>query len=168
VRHSTFDPVWVSSREHLAEYDRIRKSTPWYGLFSSGKSIPSTFPQIDLDIQRTPLVYFSIGVLTLASERALYRAQQNADSDLGRRQRNLDTALSFSVERLDRPTIARHRETAGWLTYFHINWIEVALPTHTRSILLCVGGTTMGRVRRQTDALAAALSTWSTAGFDTA
>ncbi len=165
---ASFEPVWVSSRQHLAEYERIRKSTPWYAFISSKRTVPCSFPQTEIGVQRLPLVLFSSGMLTLAHDHATFRARQSAEGSFAPPHLNLDNALSFTVERAEQPVISRHRETAGWLTYFHINWVEIALATHTQSILVCVGATTMGRVRRQTDALAAALSTWATAGPDTA
>lgn len=115
---ATFEPVWVSSRQHLAEYERIRKSSPWHAFISSKRTVPASFPQVEIGMQRLPLVLFSSGVLTLASDRATYRAREKAEGGFAPAHINLDNALSFSVERDARPGVSRHRETAGWLTYF--------------------------------------------------
>jgi hypothetical protein len=156
-----FDPVWVSSREHLERFQQIRDATPWYRVFLGGNyDVPPDFPSIEIGNRRFPVVYISSGALTIAENLVTYAARSYSSTGLDKQRRNLKTSLAFSIDSAERPTMLRFR--AGVLpSYFSINWIELTLPG--RSFLLCAGGSGpgMGRVQRRTNTLFNALVAWA-------
>jgi len=160
---SLFEPVWVSSHAHLDQFQQIRDPTPWYRYLTGGYyDVPATFPSLTFDAGRIPLVYLSSGALTIGEAVVAYTARSYSGTELDRRRRNLDTSLQFSMDRAEHLTLRRFRKNAPWLSYFSINWIEIALPSFTRPVLLCAGATGpgMGRLRHETDSLFDALVRW--------
>jgi hypothetical protein len=156
-----FDPVWISSREHLERYQQIRDATPWYRVFLGGTyNVPTDFPSIEIGTRRFPLVYFSSGALTIAKNSVTYAARSYSSTGLDKQRRNLKTSLAFSIDNAERPTLLRFRARVSPF-YFSINWIELTLPG--RSLLLCAGGSGpgMGRVQRRTNVLFSTLVAWA-------
>lgn len=156
-----FDPVWITSRDHLDHYQQIRDATPWYWVFFGGKyDVPADFPSIEIGSRRFPLVYFSSGAVTIAKNLVTYAARSYSSSGVDKQRRNLKTSLTFSMDNAERPKLRRFR-AGGSPSYYSINWIELTLPG--RSLLLCAGGSGpgMGRVRRRTDMLFNSLLAWA-------
>jgi hypothetical protein len=156
-----FDPIWVSSRDHIERFEQIRNATPWYRVFLGGNyELPSGFPSVEIGTRRFPLVYSSSGSLTIAENLVTYAGRSYASSGLDKQRRNLDTSLAFSIDSAERPTLLRFRAGVS-PSYFSINWIELTLPG--RSLLLCAGGSGpgMGRVQRRTNTLFSALIAWA-------
>jgi hypothetical protein len=158
---SPFDPVWISSHEHLERFQQIRDATPWYRvLFGGTYKPPPDFPSTDIGTQKFPLVYFSSGALTITKNLVTYAARSYPSTGLGKPKRNLNTSLAFSINKAERPTFLRFRAALS-PSYFSINWIELTLPGN--SLLLCAGGSGpgMGRVQRRTNTLFNALVAWA-------
>jgi hypothetical protein len=159
LMESTFDLIWLSTREHLEHFQEIREATPWYRVFlGGGYDVPQDFPFIEIGRQRFPLVYSSSGALTIAEQLITYSARNPSNTGLGRRRHTIDASLAFSVDIAQHPTLGRFR-ARGSPSYFSINWIELFLPE--RSLLLCAGarGPGMSRVNRRTDSLFGTIST---------
>jgi hypothetical protein len=158
---SPYDPVWISSREHLERFQQIRNATPWYRVLLGGTyKPPADFPSMDIGTQKFPLVYFSSGPLTITKNLVIYAARPYPSTGLSNPKRNLKTSLAFSIDKAERPTFLRFRAALS-PSYFSINWIELTLPD--RSLLLCAGGSGpgMGRVQRRTNMLFNALVAWA-------
>jgi len=156
-----FDPVWISSREHMERFQQIRNATPWYRVLLGGTyKPPPAFPSMDIGTQKFPLVYFSSGALTITKNLVMYAARSIPSTGLSNPKRNLKTSLAFSIDKAERPTFFRFRASLS-PSYFSINWIELTLPG--RSLLLCAGGSGpgMGRVQRRTNTLFNALVAWA-------
>ena len=81
---------------------------------------------------------------------------------MGKRRRNLNSQLRFTISRRSIETVGRFKPEAVALSYFRINWLELKSRDLPESALLCTGssGPGMGRVRRGTDRLAEALTAW--------
>lgn len=158
---SPFDPVWISSREHLERFQQIRDATPWYRVLLGGTyKPPADFPSTDIGTQKFLLVYFSSGALTITKNLVTYAARSYRSTGLGKPKRNLNTSLAFSIDKAERPTFLRFRASLT-PSYFSINWIELTL--RDRSLLLCAGGSGpgMGRVQRRTNMIFNALVAWA-------
>jgi hypothetical protein len=156
---STFDPVWISSRDQLERFRQIRDATPWYRVFFGGSyNPPPGFPYISYGTQRFPIVYFSSGVLTVAKNVVTYAAHPL--EAWGKPNRNLNTSLRFSIGKAERPTFLRYRADISPY-YFSIDWIELTIPG--RLLLLCGGGAGrgMGRIRKRTNKIFDALTAWT-------
>jgi hypothetical protein len=70
-----FEPVWITSREHLSHLLQIRETTPWYRLLlGRGYDVPGDFPYLASGNQRVPLVFYSTGELTIHDATANYAA----------------------------------------------------------------------------------------------
>lgn len=164
VEAIAYAPVWVSSREHLDKFQRIRDATPWYRiLFGGSYAMPAEFPCIAIGSRKTPIVYFSSGVLEISDAGVSYDAQQPRSSVLSTGHANLNTTLSFSIGDEDRPIFTRFKSSKS---YFSINWI--GLGAFGRSTLLCVGGRgpDMSKINEATDSLFGALQFWVDAHSD--
>ena len=156
---SPFDPVWISSREHLERFQQIRDATPWYRAILGGTdNLPPDFPSAEIGTRNIPIVYFSSGALTIAKNFVTYAARSYPSTVLGKPRRNLKMSLAFSIDKAERPTFLRFRISPS---YFSINWIELTLPG--RCLLLCAGGSGpgMGRVKQRTNMLFNALVAWA-------
>ena len=157
---SIFDLVWLSSREHLQQFQEIRDATPWYrALFGGSYRIPQGFPFIQIGARKYPLVYISSGSLTIAYNLITFDAGSSSTA-LGQTRHNLNASIGFSIEIALHPTFRRFR-APGSRSYFSIDWIELSLPE--RTFLLCAGasGPGMSGVHDGTDALFTALSNWA-------
>ena len=90
LMQSPFDPVWISSREHLERFQQIRVATPWYRVFLGGNfDVPPDFSSIEIGTRRFPLVYFSSGALTIAKLLVTYAVRSCSSSGLDKQRRNL-------------------------------------------------------------------------------
>jgi hypothetical protein len=156
-----FDPIWISSCEHLERFQQIRDATPWYRVLLGGTyKPPPDFPSTDIGTQKFPLVYFSSGTLSITENLVTYAARSHPGTGLSNPKRNLNTSLAFSISKAERPTFLRFRAALS-PRYFSINWIEYTLSG--RSLLFCAGGSGpgMGRVQRRTNTLFNALVIWA-------
>ena len=61
-----FDPVWISSEEHLAEYRRIIGVTSWLGILFFGYQMRNTFPALRMKFMWVPIVHFCSGTLEIS------------------------------------------------------------------------------------------------------
>ena len=153
-----FEPVWITSREHLHHFLQIRETTRWYRLLlGRGYDVPEDFPYFSSGTQRIPLVYYSTGVLTIHGATVSYAAYSHQTD-----RRNLDTSLKFTVNSAEHPTLTRFRLPEAGLSYYSITWVELEARGFNAPVLLCIGGhgPGMGRINRDTDGLYDALAMW--------
>ena len=107
---SLFDPVWISSREHLERFQQVRDATPWYRALLGGTyNLPPDFPSAEIGTRNIPIVYFSSGALTITKNLVTYAARSYPSTVLGKPRRNLKTSLAFSIDREERPAFLRFR-----------------------------------------------------------
>jgi hypothetical protein len=157
---SIFDLVWLSSHEHLQQFQEIRAATPWYrAIFGGTYRIPQGFPFIQIGARKYPLVYISRGSLTIAKNLITFDPG-SPSAALGQIRHNLNASIGLSIEIALLPTFRRFR-APGSRSYFSIDWIELSLPE--RTILLCAGasGPGMSGVNDGTDILFTALRNWA-------
>jgi len=157
---SIFELVWLSSREHLRQFQEIRDATPWYrALLGGSYRVPQGFPFIQIGARRFPLVFISGGTLTIAKNLITFAAGSSSTA-FGQTPHNVNASLGFSIDIALHPTFRRFR-APGTRSYFSIDWIELSLPE--RTFLLCAGasGPGMSGVNEGTDSLFTALSSWA-------
>ena len=157
---SIFDLVWISSREHLQQFQEIRDATPWYlALFGGRYQVPEGFPFMQIGARKFPLVYISSGALTIATNLTTFAARSSSMA-LGQTRHNVNASFGFSIHIAQHPTFRRYR-APGSRSYFSIDWIELSLPE--RTCLLCAGasGPGMSAVNEGTDSLFSTLSSWA-------
>ena len=157
VEDYTAGLVWISTREHLARFEVIRKeSPPWYR--SGGLAVPEDFPQVRMTSllwdSILPVVMVSRGSLTLSDGTMSYRATHD-NSGAQSTYRNLDTEMVFTAAIDAVALLGRFQSASSGFTYYAANWIEMSVPSMPGPILLCVGGSgpSMRRIRKQTDRL---------------
>jgi len=122
---SIFDLVWLSSREHLQQFQEVRAATPWYrALFGGSYRIPQGFPFIQIDARKYLLVYISSGSLTIAKNLITFDPASPSTA-LGQTRHNLNASIGFSIEIALHPTFRRF-SAPGSRSYFSIDWVELS------------------------------------------
>jgi hypothetical protein len=157
VEDYTAELVWISTRQHLARFEAIRKeSPPWYR--SGGLAVPEDFPQVRMAsllwTSIVPAVMVSRGSLSLSDATISYRATPDNASSHGT-YRNLDTEMVFTSAIDAVALLGRFQSASSGSSYYAANWIEMSVPSLPGPILMCVGGSgpSMRRIREQTDRL---------------
>lgn len=162
------EPVWVSSREHLASFGKLLADTPWYMKLLGRVNVPQGFPQVASASRVTPIVYLSRGTLTVLDSIITYQDRQDDQYDL--KSLPIQTAklstlskVSYRIStrpcRLLRilikwPSWADSSRSSCFSSY-RINWIELSVPSIRHPVLLCVGTQepSMSRIKEDTDQL---------------
>jgi hypothetical protein len=129
----------------------------------SGYVIPPGFPNLLVEGKSMPLVYYSSGEFRIHRDTVSYSARSYEGTFMGKRRRNLNSEIGFTISRSNIEAFGRFRQKSGGLSYFAIDWLEIKSHELQASALLCVGasGPGIGRVRRNTDKLAQAMSAWT-------
>jgi len=160
------EPVWVSSRDHLANFGKVLEATPWYRKLMGRVDTPEGFPQVVMGSRIFPVVYLARGRLTVEDKEINFKARQDDSADVktlptialasipATRYRNLDKSLSFVANPDEVAILGRFQAKQG-SSFYAINWIEMKVPSIPHPLLLCVGGNgpSMSRIRQETDRL---------------
>jgi len=158
--------VWVSSRDHLANFGAVLKATPWYRKLMGRIDVPEGFPQVVMGSRVFPVVYLARGQLTVEDKEIKFQVRQDDNADFkslptialasmpATSYRNLDKSLSFVANSDEVAILGRFQAKQG-SSYYAINWVEMKVPSIQHPVLLCVGGAgpSMSLIRQETDRL---------------
>jgi hypothetical protein len=158
--------VWVSSRDHLANFGMVLEATPWYRKLMGRIDTPVGFPQVVMGSRVFPVVYIARGRLAVEDKEINFQVRKDDNVDLkslpkialatmpATSYRNLDKSLSFAANPAEVAILGRFQAKQG-RSYYAINWVEMKVPSIQHPVLLCVGGNgpSMSRIRQETDRL---------------
>ncbi len=150
----TVEPLWVSSREHLAEFGGLLDETPWFKRMMGRVQVPDGFPCVEFQSRYVPIVYFSSGILELRNSTVHYTAQKKL-ARTGAVYHDLDESLTFTFDVNEMVRISRYRGEERFIKYYSIEWIELEVQGRETPLLICVGGRGPGmrKIRNDTDQL---------------
>lgn len=142
-----YDPVWVSTVEHLDQFKTITADTSAAIKRGGRYNVPDDFPQVRIPAffglfyaAPAPLVTFSNGKLDLGEHKLLFKAypmriMKNKIS-------NLKDDLTFSISADEITSLEHYPFTSPINKAFNISFVRV-YTSHEgflRDFLVCVGG----------------------------
>lgn len=134
----TFEPVWVSSPQHLETFAAIFKSASWWRRLTGRYLMPPDFPCVEVRSgQRLPIILFAQGQLDVDSAGLRFRAV-NFPAPAGRRLHLIEN-WEFTLKRRD---IKAFEGTSPALRYYRMNFSRVRSEAADvpSDLLFCVGG----------------------------
>lgn len=150
-----FEPVWISSIDHLKEFNKILNNASIFSRFSDNYSVPADFPQIKSAFSKYPTVYFANGILNLEKSKAIFLPTEpkiHSASFLNSKQSTafeIDYSTIFSIE------LYQHSESP--LKHYNFQWIRLLTNPNLLQgdFLICVGayGISTKSIKEKTTAL---------------
>lgn len=140
-----FEPVWISSTEHLDRCDSVWDSASWPQRLLGRYQLPADMPQVigPTPSVRVPLVFSAVGRLELEAGELRFRASTNAFKAPAQwHALGLDDSLRFelSMETIAKVALIRHKPRP--MRMFGLDWIHLVGEAEQGSfdILLSMGG----------------------------
>ncbi len=166
-----FEPVWISSLNHLAEFETIYHNTSWLRRLGGAYEIPAGFPYLvllkghSLWERRFPIILFCQGQMRIKNHEMDFWAMdwavsQNSDFQ----QFDLITEWDFTLAGEEIVAVQPHPYQSPLIPGYSIPFTRI-LTTHKDKLLsdflVCVGGEglLLGKIRKQSEELADALQT---------
>jgi hypothetical protein len=148
----TFENIWISSVEHLDEFNAIAKSNGrWKTIFGNNK-IPPGFPQVILGTKHIPVVFFAKGSLQLF-ERQIEFHPNRFEPENGKVYRNLNIDFRFELQ-YKSIEISSYLNPKPFMRTFNIQWLKLSgTNSELPNILLSSGGTRMNHIKRENEEL---------------
>lgn len=142
-----YNGVWVSSIEHLDQFNEIIKRSSWRtGSFN----IPEGFPCISGMVTDVPVLMFAEGDLAIDENYIIFVFNIRNPALL---LKNLHKGFYFKINKLRITRIERYEFISPMIDYYTFNWIRV----HTQNeefLLYCGGdGPYMEKLQNSTDEL---------------
>ncbi len=162
-----FEPTWISSPEHLAQFEQIYAQAGWIRCALGAYRLPPGFPHIQMPhgiLGRrpvVPIVMFSQGRLKIEAQTIEFEAQ-NLAAPHGALRMGLRTEWTWAIAARDLISVESYERPAPVLRYYATPFVRVRTrhpDPLLRDFLVCVGGygPSMARVRQQSAELCAAL-----------
>lgn len=145
-----FEPVWISSIEHLTQFDELIARTPKWRRSLGFYRFPSEFPRVDMGRKilgkavTVPLVMFSQGELEIDIIR--YRARDWPTLTAGRvsaTRQFLRTDWEWELRANDLQSVESYTSPSPMLPNFALPWTRVRAyhrEAALKDFLICVGG----------------------------
>ncbi len=147
-----FEPVWISSIEHLDAFERAYWKTPFLRRHAGVFDLPDGFPYLrGLCIWRAPLVFYASGRLQIERNRIAFstrpfRLPMNS-------LRNLRDDFEFALSGDEIESIKLFEFHSPVARYFNLVFVRIqtSLAAELADVLVCIGGAGpfMGRLRRR-------------------
>lgn len=158
-----FEPVWISSVEHLTTFQSIFRGTSWLGRGLGRYKMPSDFPCIQMPggllpggifSPRIPIVMFSQGQLDVG-ERSLGFQSVDWQPPTGKRL-NLLNDWHFDLNATEIVSVEKFEQPAP-IRYYTMNFTRLRTTRGDllHDFLLCVGGSglSMKNIRQNSEEL---------------
>ena len=170
-----FQPVWISSPEHLAQFDGIIARTAKWRRSLGFYQLPAEFPRVDMGRKIlgksvvVPLVMVSQGELTIEGDILRYRALDSPMITVGRTtatRHHLRTDWQWELRAENIRSVEPFERPSPVLTNFSLPFTRVRARHRARhreavlnDLLICVGGSghEMEKLREQSAQLTAQL-----------
>ncbi len=147
-----FEPVWISSIEHLTQFDDIIVRTAKWRRSLGFYRFPPEFPRIDMGRKvfgrpmMVPLVMLSQGQLTIEGDTIHYRAMDWPKITAGRSKatrHGLRTNWEFSLRADDLQRVETYTRPSPLLPNFALPFTRIRAyhrESALKDFLICVGG----------------------------
>ena len=166
-----FEPVWISSSAHLAQFDEIIANTPWWRRGLGFYNFPPAFPRLDMGRRvwgrpvMAPLCMFSQGQLIIKGDTLSYHALDVPALVVGRvtvARHNLRTDWHWELRAADMVSVESAPWSAPMFRYYDMPFARIRTDhrdASLRDFVVCVGGTgyKMDGIRQQSARLLAEL-----------
>jgi hypothetical protein len=148
----TFENIWISSVEHLNEFNAITKSNSlWKKIFGNNK-IPPGFPQVSMGTKYIPVVFFAKGSLQLF-ERQIEFHPDRFEPENGKVYRNLNIDFRFELQ-YKSIELSSYCNPKPFMRAFNIQWLKLSGTNNEfPNILLSSGGSKMSHIKRENEEL---------------
>lgn len=158
-----FEPVWISSIEHLEQFDELIARTPKWRRSLGFYRFPDEFPRVDMGRKvfgkpmMVPLIMLSQGQLTIESGTLHFRAMDWSTIAVGRSTATrhcLRTSWEFSLRADDIQLVESYVRQSPLLPNFSLPFTRVRSyhrEAALKDFLICVGGNgnEMDKIREQ-------------------
>ncbi len=162
-----FEPVWVSTLEHLSQYKVITADTATAIKRGGNYNVPDNFPQTRVSMflglaysSPSPLIMVSNGVLNLSDNGLSYKAYPLRLKN--NRVRNLNDELEFSISTNEILSLDRYLFVSPINKIFNISFARVHSTKEgfLEDFLICLGGQglELEKIRKANEYLFSALS----------
>jgi hypothetical protein len=142
----TFENIWISSVEHLDEFNAITKSNSWLKKIFGNNKIPPGFPQVRMGAKYIPVVFFAKGSLQLF-ERQIEFHPNRFEPENGKVYRNLNIDFRFELP-YKSIEISSYSNPKPFMGAFNIQWLKLSGTNGDfPDILLSSGGTRMSHIK---------------------
>ena len=147
---ATFEPVWVSSLEHIETFEKAYLGTPFHWRILGAYSLPEGFPYVRGVFGFPwciPLIMFASGRIQIQDQSITFESRQlKLPLNLVR---NLSTGLNFVLEGGDILAIERHLGQSPVARVFDLPFIRVRTKKDAKLADFLLGT----KLRKRTEAL---------------
>ena len=157
-----FEPVWVSSVDHLQTFERAYRECSYIRMFAGAYKLPAAFPYIRGSLGfpwRVPIVMYSAGHLSV--EDRLLKFEAKPWRLPFHRLHHLRSDLRFTLTERDITDVQPFEFVSPIIRYYSLRFTRIRTNQggELADFLLCVGGAgpLMGKIRAQNAKLSAKL-----------
>ncbi len=164
-----FEPVWISSTEHLATFETIYRQTSWLRRLRGAYNLPADFPCVRLPSGSSgrqpvlPIVMFAQGQVRVENGAIHFEAMDWPTPSRAKITRcNLRTEWTFAIQAGEVVSVEPFPYKSPILRYYDMPFTRIRTQ-HSEVVLhdflVCVGGTgpSMSHIQEQSVELATAL-----------
>ena len=159
-----FEPVWISTSQHLDRFYQLYASTPMPEKALGIYNLPEGFPHVHmywglLPLFRVPVVMVAAGAFRVESDGIQFEAKPFRI--FGSRLRNLQTDLHIHLRSDELTSIERYAAPSPVISYYNLPFtcVHSTQAGLASNFLVCAGGAgpAMGKIRATSEAIFAAL-----------
>ena len=130
-----FPEVWLSSIDHLDRFNEIAKELKvWKQIFFKQK-IDKTFPQLNINGNKIPVIFYSSGTLLLEKNKLTFVAKQ-PQKILTAEYLNLNNQLEFTIDLGKVKQIDRYKIPNPKYAKSNYPWVKIEMQDGTDYLFL--------------------------------
>ena len=147
-----FDNIWISSVEHLDEFNAITKSNGWWRSILGKNKIPSGFPQVTMGARYIPVVFIAKGSLQLFERQIEFHPNRFEPAN-GKQYRNLNIDFRFELP-YNSIELSAYSNPKPFMRAFNIQWLKLSgINNEFPDILISSGGAKMNQIKKENETL---------------
>ena len=119
-----FPEIWLSSTDHLDKFNVIAHKLKWWKQIFIKQKIDNSFPHIDINGNKIPVVFYSSGILKIENEKLLFEAKKPKDI-LTSKYMNIDNLVKFELNLKEIKEVCRYKiPNARYENHNHA-WVKI-------------------------------------------
>lgn len=120
-----FKEVWLSSIEHLNEFNQISKKYKWWKNLLGIKQVKGTFPKTTImGLLEFPLVYYAYGKVSITQDKLIFESKKQPEIT-NKKYKNLHLNLEFEYNLTDVESIELFNIESPRDERFNYPWVNI-------------------------------------------
>ncbi len=131
-----FSEIWLSDTNHLTRFNEIAHKLNWWKQIFRKQRIDNSFPHIDVNGHKMPIVFFSSGKIKIENNKLIFNAKKPQDI-LTSKYMNLENELQFKIGFNEIKEISKYKIPNARYENHNYPWVRILLQEGNEYLFLC-------------------------------